>query len=114
MTLTQATISEVERCQSQVGKFILQLPRSSASVSVCIDAGLKPIWAVIAEKVLLYASSTLKKATDYWPRMALTFNLASGYKSPYTRYLLRWKAASNCNLVSPKNIKKSVKNAAIG
>ena len=30
MPLTQATIDEVERCQSQVGKFILQLPRSSA------------------------------------------------------------------------------------
>ena len=39
MPLTQATITEVDRCQAQVGKFMLQLPRSSASVAANIDAG---------------------------------------------------------------------------
>ena len=33
LPLTQATISEVQKCQSVVGKFILQLPRSSVTDS---------------------------------------------------------------------------------
>ena len=56
MPLTQATISEIERCQHAVGKFILQLPRSSANVSSFLDAGLKPVWSILAEKVMIYAS----------------------------------------------------------
>ena len=111
--LTQATISEVEKCQSQVGKFILQLPRSTACVSACIDAGLKPVWAVIAEKVLLYASTTMRKPALYWPRIAMSVSMDSGYKSPYTRYLLKWKAATDTSLLSAKLIKRSVARAAI-
>ena len=41
--LTVSTISEVERCQAAVGKFILQIPRRSSNVSIRIDAGLKPV-----------------------------------------------------------------------
>ena len=59
--LLASTISEVEKCQAAVGKFILQIPRSSSNASVFIDAGLKPVWAVVAEKVLLYANSTMFK-----------------------------------------------------
>ena len=88
MPLTQATISEVEKCQSQVGKFILQLPRSSASVSANLDSGFKPVWAVVADRVLTYASTTMRKSPGFWPRMALTSHLTWGYDSPYTRYLL--------------------------
>ena len=84
MPLTQTTISEVEKCQSQVGKFILQLPRSSASVAANLDGGLKPVWAVIADKVLTYTSTTMKKSPKFWPQMALTNNLARGLSSPYT------------------------------
>ena len=114
MPLTQATIAEVERCQSQVGKFMLQLPRSSASVAANIDAGLKPVWAVIADKVLTYAHSVMNKPRDAWSRIAMSVNLDFGASSPYTRYLLKWKEATNhpC-LLSVKNIKKAVNRAAI-
>ena len=37
--VTQDTIDEIDRCQSQVGKYILQVPRSSANVCANIDAG---------------------------------------------------------------------------
>ena len=114
MPLTQSTISEVEKCQSQVGKFILQLPRSSASVSANIDAGLKPVWAVIADRVLVYASTTMRKPASYWPRIALNDNLGRGYASPYTRYLLKWKEETDHpSLLSIKPIKKAVTRAAI-
>ena len=108
MPLTQTTIAEVEKCQTQVGKFILQLPRSSASVSSSLDAGLKPVWASLAERVLLYASSTMKKASTHWARRTMSVNMALGIKSPYTRHLLRWKSATNSNLPSTKQIRKSV------
>ena len=111
--LTQSTIAEVQRCQSVVGKFILQLPRSSASVAACIDAGLKPVWCLIAEKVLLYSSNLMKKPADYWPRVAMTVNLTMGKKSPYVRYLTKWKASTDSSLLSSTLIKKAVNKAAI-
>ena len=113
MPLTQGTIDEVERCQSQVGKFILQVPRSTASVVSSIDAGLKPVWAVVAEKVLMYAHLLMRKPVSYWPRIAMNINMASGQKSPYLKYLTRWKAATNSCLLSAKLIKKSVNRAAV-
>lgn len=113
LPLNQGTISEVERCQAQVGKFILQLPRNSASVSSSIDAGLKPIWAVIAEKVLLYAHSTMSKTPSYWPKIAMDENIGNGTKSPYTRYLMKWRHATDSFGLHPKLIKASVTRAAI-
>ena len=59
--LLQGTIAEIERCQTLVGKFILQIPRNSSNISSNIDAGLKPVWAVVVEKFLLYAYSTVRK-----------------------------------------------------
>ena len=113
MPLTQATVSEVEKCQSQVGKFMLQLPRSSANVSACIDGGFRPVWAHIAEKTLLYASSLMRKSPDFWPMIMLNDNLSMGSKSPYTRHLLRWKSETKASLLSTKAIKKSVHDAAV-
>ena len=113
MPLTQCTISELEKCQSQVGKFILQLPRSSASVSASLDAGLKPIWSVVAENVLLYACNTMKQSSSSWQRIAMNVHVSTGLKSSYTRYLMRWKAATNSSLLSSKLIKKSVSRAAV-
>ena len=111
--LTQTTISEIDKCQSKVGKFILQLPRSSASVSASLDAGLKPVWAVIAEKVLVYASTTMKKPAQFWPRIAMNVNMDSGYKSPYTNYLMKWRTATDSTLLSTKLIRQSTNRAAI-
>ena len=36
--LTKDTVKEIEKCQAQVGKFILQVPRSSANICSNIDA----------------------------------------------------------------------------
>ena len=65
------SINEVEKCQAKVGKFILQIPRNSASVASSLDAGLKPVWAVIAEKVLLYANTIMSRPVSYWPKVAM-------------------------------------------
>ena len=111
--LTDTTIKEVEKCQARVGKFILAIPASSANVCSNIDAGLKPIWAVIAEKVLLYAQSTMSRHPSFWPKLAMDENLANGSKNPYFRYLLRWKVDTDSFNLDPKQIRKSVRRAAI-
>ena len=111
--ITQGTIDEVERCQKLVGKFMLQIPRSSADVSCNLDAGLKPIWAVLAEKVLLYVNKLLSKPNSYWPRIALTDHITLGSKSPYVRYLLKWKTATNSFGLDPKQIRNNINSTAI-
>ena len=113
LPLTQGTIDEVERCQNIVGKFILQIPRSSANVSCNLDAGLKPIWAVLAEKILLYANKLMAKPHSYWARIALTDQITLGSKSPFVRYLLKWKTVTKSFGLDPKQIRKTVNFTAI-
>ena len=77
-----AHIKEVEKCQSIVGKFILQIPRSSTQASSNIDAGLRPIWSLIAERVLVYARSTMEKSPTYWSKIVLDSSIALGHLRP--------------------------------
>ena len=111
--LTKDTIRELEKCNTMVGKFILQIPRSSADVSCYIDAGIRPISSIIAEKVLLYAHSTMTKPTGYWSKLAMTEHLLLGPLSSYTRYLQKWKTDTNCLHFTPKHIKIAVKSNSI-
>ena len=111
--LTQDTINVVEKCNTAVGKFILQIPRSSSDVSCYIDAGLKPVSAILSEKVLLYAHGIMNKPATYWPKLAMDENLAIGSRSSYARYLIKLKTASKCLQLTPDQIKKSVHNSAI-
>ena len=111
--LDDATIKEVEKCQSRVGKFILNIPTSSANICSNIDAGLKPVWAVIAEKVLLYARSTMSRLSVFWPKIAMDENMEAGSRSLYFRYLLKWKQATDSFDLDATQIRKSVRKAAI-
>ena len=106
LPLTDGTISEIEKCQAAVGKIILQIPRSSANVSVHIDSGLRPIWSLVAEKVLLYSHSTMSKPLSFWPKMAMNECMTLGQKSPYFRYLLKWKAKTDSFDLPPTKSKK--------
>ena len=111
--LTQDTIDVVEKCNTAVGKFILQIPRSSSDVCCYIDAGLKHISAILSEKVLLYAHNIMNKPATYWAKLAMDEHLVTGSRSSYARYLLKLKTSTNCLLMNPDQIKKSVHNSAI-
>ena len=113
MPLTQDTISSIESCQTRIAKFILQVPQSSANVSSNLDAGFEPVWSTLAQRVLLYAHSTMMKPETNWAKKALSEQIFQGSKSPYTRFLLKWKSATNCFGVSADLIKSNVKNSAI-
>ena len=54
----------------------------------------------------------MRKPTSYWPRIAMNSNLEDGYKSAYTKYLLKWKTDTKSTLLSPKLIRQSVNTAA--
>ena len=111
--LTQGSINVIEKCQSAIGKFILQIPRSSACVSATIDAGFKPIKFVLAEKVILYSNSVMSKPASFWPKVAMTENINLGNKSPYTKYLLRLKSATGSFGLSRQQTLSSIRKAAI-
>ena len=113
MPLTQETISTLEQCQNQIARFMLQLPKSSAKVSTSLDAGLRPVWCIIAEKAMLYAYNTMRKPETNWAKKALNEHLSQGSKSPYTRYLLKWKKTTNCFGLLPNRIKASVTHSAV-
>lgn len=111
--LTQDTINSVEKCQNQVAKFMLQIPQSSANVASNIDAGFQPVWSVVAQKVITYAHNTMQKPDSNWAKKAFNEHVSQGSSSPYTRYLLKWKSATNCFSRPISCIKSSVTSAAI-
>ena len=111
--LHQGTIQELESCQARVGKFILQVPNSSASVCTSIDSGFKPVWAVIAERVMLYAKKMMSRSSSYWPKQAFTYHIQLGWESPYVKYLNKWKDMTNSYGVTAQQIRKNVKHHAI-
>ena len=71
MPITKETLNVVESCQNTIGKFILQIPRSSANASCYVDAGLRPVWSLIAERTLQYAHRTMRKPQTSWAKIAM-------------------------------------------
>ena len=113
MPLSTKTLEVLEKCNNMVGRFILQVGRSSANASSFIDAGLKPVWSIVAENVLLYARSVMTKSISYWPKLAMNYNLREGLSMPYTKHLVGWMNKGNSTVTTPDLIKKNIKRAAI-
>ena len=113
MTLHENTIKYLEKCNNDVGKFILPVPKSSANTSVYIDAGLKPIRYVLAEKVLLYARSLSVKSSDYWPKIALDYNLDMKNNSPHGKLISKYTELADTSLKIPRLIKADIHRAAL-
>ena len=113
LPLKQSTINVIERCQSSVGKFILQLPRNSTNVVANLDAGLRPIWSIIAERFLTYSIKTMYQPSSYWPKLAFEENLRLGVKSAYTKALLKYRSSTSTMGLSLCQMKKKVFSLAI-
>ena len=111
--LSQATIDAIEKCQDRIGKFILQIPVSSSCASVHIDAGLPPVWSVVAERVVNYYIKLQDKPNTYWARLALLDNIALGNKSSYTIYLNKWKTKIDAFGIGFDQVSKNAKHYAI-
>ena len=111
--LNQDTIQEIERCQARVGKFMLQLPVSSTNVSTNIDCGFRPVWSIIAERVLNYASRVMGMPPSNWAKLAFEYHLGTKPASSYLKYLMKWKDATQTFGVHSKQVGKNVKYFAI-
>ena len=111
--LNQDTIQEIERCQARVGKFMLQLPVSSTNVSTNIDCGFRPVWSIIAERVLNYASRVMGMPLSNWAKLAFEYHLGTKPASSYLKYLMKWKDATQTFGVHSKQVGKNVKYFAI-
>ena len=112
--LTQHSLGEIEKCQSKVGKFILQIPRSSTNVTANLDAGLRPVWSLVAEKFLLFAHKTISQPTSYWPKLAMDEQITLGERSPYTKTLVKYKTLAGAFGLPPAQIKKALLQKTIG
>ena len=113
LPLTQCTINAIERCQSSVGKFILQLPRNSTNVVANLDAGLRPIWSIIAERFLSYSLKTMHQPSSYWPKIAFEENIKMGVKSAYTKTLIKYRTSSKAAGLPVSQMKKQVLSLTI-
>ena len=111
--LTQSTINTLERCQTSVGKFILQIRRNSTNVSANIDAGLQPIWSLVAERFIGFSIKNMKQPRSYWSKLAFEEHLQLGNQSDYLKHLCHLKNRTNTFGVSLQQAKKLIKVQAI-
>ena len=103
----------LEKCNTSIGRFILQVPRGSANIATYIDAGLKPIRTVVAERVLLYAHSTMQKSEKNWASVAMKEHLENGLTSAYSKYLMQFRTMTGSSLLSSTHIRSKVRSSAI-
>ena len=108
--LTLQTISKIETAQNAVGKFVLQIPTSSANVAVHVDCGLLPVKYLVCERVLQYSSSLLQKPLDYWPSMAFYLSVKS-HNRFYKYYLTQLRLLPSFPFL-PSNVRLAVRAAA--
>ena len=113
LPLNQLTVQEVEKCQNLVGKFMLQLPRSSANVGSVLDAGLRPVWSIIAEKTILYANKLMRRENEYWPKKAFLYHLNLQDNSSYYKYLQNWKSKTSAYGIDHYRLKAAVFKSAV-
>ena len=111
--LHKGTLTLLEKCNTAVGRFILQIPRGSANIASYIDAGLKPVRSVVAERVLIYAHNTMHKPEHNWASVAMKEHFANGAASSYAKYLLDFRISTGSCLSSVAHIKSRVKSSTI-
>ena len=87
--------------------------RNSTDIVANIDGGLQPVWSIVAEKALSYSSKVMKYPLSYLPKIAMEEQLSLGTRSPYIKYLIKWKKATNTFGLDDKTMKDNILKAAI-
>ena len=83
MVITKATISELDKIQGAVARFVLQLPSSASKVSAYLDAGMKPFGLRLKARQLLFLHAATRPRKDKLVRMVVESILADG-SDPWT------------------------------
>ena len=88
MVFKQSTIRELERVQNMVGRFILQLLRSSSNIMGWLDAGLMPMENRIQNRQAVYIWTVMKKKENIMLQSFLR-ELLNHPSDDYTKNWLR-------------------------
>ena len=84
---TETRIQEIERIQSQVGKFALGVPVNFPNVSCQSELGLKPFRQILYEKQVKFYFRLLHLSPDRWSHQALLDHMSGTWNSPYMTYM---------------------------
>ena len=110
--LKKGTLDALERIQSRVGKFILQLPPKATNVTANLDAGLKPMKYQIIQRQLMYHARLLTLPASWWVRKAYSEQVSLGMSSKYMRVLTKTRIENGVLNANKRNIElKLQKNA---
>ena len=83
--LTPYEIMEIEKIQSNLGKFILQLHGKAANVLANLLAGFKPFQSIYYERVLKYYCTMKNYDEFHWAKKALEESQRMGSDSAYAK-----------------------------
>ena len=85
MHVSETSIMELERIQSKVANFILQIPLRSSSTAGIVDVGFKSFRQLIHERKIVYHKRLLSLPSHCWARVAYKVLSKLGQKSVYIR-----------------------------
>ena len=83
----ETRISEIERIQSQVAKFILGISSSCSNICAQTELGLKPFRQLLFECQLKFYFRALYLHADRWVHQALLDHLSGDWHSPYLLHM---------------------------
>ena len=83
MVVSKATISELDKIQGAVARFILQLPASASKVAAYLDTGMKPINLRLKARQLMFFHVATHPKKDTIIRRVVEAVLADG-TDPWT------------------------------
>ena len=86
---SEQTIDAIERIQSQLAKYVLGVPLSTANVCAQTELGLKPFRMLLYQHQLSFYIRVMNLPHGRWVRQALLDHLEGGWKSPYLSYIAK-------------------------
>ena len=86
---SESKLLELEKIQSQVAKWILGVPRSSANICAQTELGFKPFKLLIYRQQLGFYFRVLSLNSDRWVSLAMRCHLDNSWSSPYVDYICK-------------------------
>ena len=84
---SKVAIEDIERCQSNVGKFTLGLPKNAPNISTMTILGVKSFKELLYSAQLKYLARLLKQDSRRWSKDAFIDHLQGDWASPYIKYM---------------------------
>ena len=88
LPLTQSTIAELDRIQSSVAKFILQIHPSSSNIGADIEVGFMPMRYRIIKKVIKYYTKLRDLSDASLVKQTFNENIFGSWNSKYAKNLI--------------------------